>query len=359
MACGVIVLALMNGCSDDSQNPIGPVDPPAGQVDLNAERGGYTATDESAEFSESVLAEMGPAEEIVEDVFSEDATVKDLDNGRLPGGRVYSMVVLWGMLQERAAGDLAPNDQGNASGYDWSGKLSVTHGTVVLRSTVGFEREDHIAHRGDRRALEWVSRTGEDMDGLSVLVYRYPDTGSAREDSLTFTTPLFTRTFALSELENLDEVASVDGNGNKVRFMSLLTDPGAEASDPARGFLRGRWLQPVRTDEAGHFRGVWLSPRGRTTGYVQGIYGWKDDGKPVFYGKVVDRDGRFRALLEGTWTGNPGSGRDAAASSGSFSGEWFGAGRIKLGELRGHFTSPSDRAGHFSGVWCRGCDFAG
>jgi hypothetical protein len=58
------------------------------------------------------------------------------------------------------------------------------------------------------------------------------------------------------------------------------------------------------------FVGVVGSADGDPRGHVRGIYGVRRNGEHVFFGKFIDRDGRFRGIMRGHY-------RD-----GEFAGRW-------------------------------------
>jgi hypothetical protein len=97
---------------------------------------------------------------------------------------------------------------------------------------------------------------------------------------------------------------------------------------------------------AGAFLGVVVNRLGEPLGHVRGIYGQRrSDGKPVLFGKLIDRDGRFLGVLAGTYDG------------GDFLARWKLLGDDDHGRIRGHyFDSATAGAGHFVARWAQtGC----
>jgi hypothetical protein len=160
---------------------------------------------------------------------------------------------------------------------------------------------------------------------------------------------MISRSFLVQDLEKLDELISVDDQGNMVRFQAFRIDPAVEA----RGFLRGTWEPIAEGESIGHWRGLWVSQSGQISGHVRGVYGLNGSGQPVLFGKFVDTTGRFRGILRGTW-GTAGVGADGA-EVGWFGAVWVTADNQERGSIRGRWRLAGEERGFFDGRWCVGC----
>ena len=298
-------------------------------------------------FGDADLMASAAAEQEYEDPVVKDPIFTDLS--RRAGTKLYAVTIYWGMLEgdRDAAGSGTDGDL-----YDWSGGVQASDGAIVVRTLVSFEDDDHLLlPRPDRRTVEWVSHTGEGMDGIRLLVYQWPESELAGPDTLTLTTAMFSHSFPLEELAALDEIYDVDDVGNKVRIQAFLTDPTASV---IHGFLRGRWVQIQEGETMGRFGGVWVGAHGRLSGYFRGHYGVNREGHQVFYGKYIDQTGRFVGFLRGRWQSE--GVEINGAELGAFSGQWLNRERHRLGALRGHYRGrEASEVGFLNGVWCAGC----
>ncbi len=342
-------LTLAAGCGDEDRST-NPDPPPIGErPNLSDPTGGLAYSDEEPAFGDAMLEESAAAEVVEDDPAFDDPMVTEIEAGREPHGRIFALTLLWGKLERPTREGSARERDGDQ--YDWSGSLRLSRGTLVLRSTVSFERpSDHIVRpRENNRELAWVSHTADGFDGLRVALYHRAQ--GFENDSLTIDLGLYRAVFSLGDLVRLDSLVTVDEAGNKVHLIAYRTEPGGERA----GFLRGRWSPIAEGDSLGDFRGVWVSERGGANGFVRGHYGTNRDGEKVFFGKYIGQNGAIRGLLRGSWDVRESEMGAAHGEYGWFRGVWLGRNREELGQLRGRWGVLRDSLGFFEGRWCRGC----
>jgi hypothetical protein len=329
-------------------------------LDLDAEFGGLTATDEAAAFGDialeqAVLAEAG---EVADDPLAADPQVAELealavatgDSAAVPRPRVTFLRIVWGVL-DTPPDTLGTLDEG-LDRVDWSGRIQVDRGLVIVRRVISFERpRDHLLPRLDRHTVDWVSHTGPRSDGLLIEILEPPirpdSTGALPPPNrLRFRTAPYSAEFMVEELVGLDATFPVLPEGNAIHFTGFRPDICP------RGFLAGFWQ--ARGDTAGSFRGRWLGLQGRSDGFLRGGYGYDSEGRRVMAGKWISTAGQFRGLLRGTWESLPEPGR------GRFHGHWVNAAGTVEGEFGGEFLAAPERpGGFFAGRWgtlCPGGD---
>lgn len=342
-------LFLAAGCSGNDPDPTTP-DPNAsdGRIDLEAQFGGFDRRDEQPAFGDPALAASVGLEASVDD--PAPAGFDDLLAD--PASHLYSVTIRWGLFGEGMGSDGDPDDP-SATPTDWSGSLEVTRGQLQIVRVIAWEREDRIElPRSDPSLVEWTSTTRGNHDGIRVLVRRAPSREGEPDDTLTFTTPLVTKSFAFAELGDLElEIETGNANGDVVRFA------GWEAPRlmTSRGFLGGGWNWNA-DESVGHFAGRWVGVRGEVSGFLRGVYGLNDAGDKVFFGKYIDRDGRFQGFLRGHWETSRGE-EETGPSLGLFRGEWLdgAASPQRMGALHGTWRLRGDGRGAFDGRWCVGC----
>lgn len=346
----VLVLA---GCGQDGTKPTTPLGEEQQGVNMSDPMGGFTATNESPGFGDENLIGSVTQEEQIQDPVAQDPMVRMTDQGRSAKTEIYAMTILWGMLQD--AGPAGSAGQIDGDQYDWSGSFSMSRGAVVLRSVVSFERGDHmVLPRMDRRTVQWVSRTKEGFDGIRLLLYIPDQDEGSPDDTLTFRTGLYSRSFSIGDLQQLDDLVTVDADGNRVHFEAFLTQPSAQT----QGFLRGSWAPIPEGAAVGWFKGLWVGDHGQLSGFVRGYYGTNNAGEKVFFGKCVDTRGVFQGILRGNWDANPGGGVGSAGGLvGWFKGAWIDDLMNERGEVRGRWHTGLGRRGYFEGRCCLGCTF--
>jgi hypothetical protein len=103
------------------------------------------------------------------------------------------------------------------------------------------------------------------------------------------------------------------------------------------GFMMGRWH---RVEEGrGRFVGRVVSADGDLRGHVRGIYGVRESGEQVFFGKYIDRDGRAQGIFAGQYDGGTFTGRwrDRSGDRGTLAGRYRES--IPGAETGGHFIA--------------------
>ena len=377
---GLALALALAGCGGDESSPAGASSTGTDDyetMDLDQAYGGLTATDEPEAFGDAYLMQLAAAEtdEASDDPLLADPEVlalealseEPLEPGDPARPRFSFLRITWGMLD--GAVDSLGNVDESLDLLDWSGMLRVDRGLVVVRRIILFERPyDHLIRpRLDRRTVAWVSRTGRHYDGLLVEIIERPgDLVDEEGDELApnmlhFTTGPLSADIAVADLPGLDRIAEVDEQGNAIQFTGFSL---ADIVGCPKGFLSGVWRSLPATDAVaagedstgavtvGGFRGRWVGVLGHVHGFVRGRYGYDGDGEPVFYGKYIDRRGRFMGFLRGTWEPRP-----EAPGHGVFRGEWVNAAETVEGVLGGEwFHLPERPGGFFGGRWAVLCD---
>ena len=293
---------------------------------LENDTGGYTTDDEEPAFgaeAELDRAALEPTTPIT-DPMNSDADLVAM-RGR-PGAMTAHVSIVWGEL---------PPDRTADRAHDWTGSFAVNRGGLVVRRTIGFEdRTDHVLPRSDRSKVDFESVTKPWADGL-VLAVIDPEPDSAEPMTLTYTgRDGVSIRLALRDLV-AGPVSTPVGDDGKRMVAVLIRD--RDACD--HGSLRGRW-RPLR-DNVGMFLGQALAADGTPIGHVRGIYGTRRNGQQVFFGKIIDLEGRFRGILAGRY------------GDGRFAGRWLtrngDAGRVQGAYREGR---PGDAVGgHFVARW--------
>lgn len=301
---------------------------------LEREYGGFTMEDEAPAFGDEdalAAAELEGETAYDDPMDADPAVVADLGAS---DGVLYHAAILWGQM---------PPDVDADAAVDWSGTVSINRGALLIRRLIAFEDEtDAVEPRADRRTIVFRSVTGPHADGLRLTIVD-PAPGSPEPLVLTYT-PASGAPYAVEVAALLDGPHSheVDDVGNRLVAVAMR-----EPADVCqRGFLRGRWHR-VR-DGRGRFLGVVSGADGEPVGHVRGVYGRRRAGDDVFFGKFIDRDGRFRGLLGGTY------------GEGHFAGRWIDRGDPDRGVLAGEYRENRRAAGvggHFLGRWAEtACD---
>lgn len=332
-------------------------------MDLDKVYGGLTYTDEAPAFDDDYYATMSledqesasddPLQDDAEVLAFEDAALLPTGDDAPPPPRIVALRLTWGRL------DGAPEDiREEVQGLDWSGRLRVDRGLVVVRRVILFERpRDHLVlPRPDRRSMAWVSHTGPHFDGLIVEIIEpaapadSASAGTLPPNLLHLVTPQIALDIPVADLAGLDVTRPVDELGNALRLEGhRVTD---EDLCP-KGFLGGVWLadRDSTTAEGGVFKGRWVGLWGRLHGFMRGRYGLDSSGERVFFGKYIDTRGRCRGLLAGTWEAADENGR------GRFHGEWHNEIETVEGVLGGDYHRAAERPGGFyAGRWATVCD---
>jgi len=368
----ILFLAVVFGC-DGGSTPVTPGVPVTQGPDLDDEYGGYDFTDELPAFGDpglfgqDVLAEDTP----YEDDYENDPGVAEMADR--PNARTYMLRIEWGQV---AGGPYDRNGQCREISIDWTGRLALDRGAIVLKRVIQFDQEDYIHERTDRRILDWTSFTGRHFDGILVRIIDAPpasadstDTDPPEPNHLVFRSGPFSRTFTTDELDGLDLLVPVDRCGNGISFKGFRV--GHEPCP--HGFLAGVWM-PAPSDTMppdssfaaaadtvedgkeirGHFYGNWIQSNGMLAGHLKGVYGLDSSGRQVFFGKYIDLSGNFKGILKGTY-GSMSMG-PFLDTAGYFIGEWIDENEINRGRLRGHWVAPHNTPrGFFHGEWGTHC----
>ncbi len=295
---------------------------------LELENGGLDMEDEAPQFGapeEFAEASLEQDSAVDDAIASDPATTEVL---AAPDAVLYDTAVIWGQM---------PPDFRNRDGHEWDGTISINRGAMIVRRRVGFEHStDAIAPRTDRLSVSFRSMTLPLVDGLFITVVD-PDPASTEPQTLTYTGADGTVLSAtMAELVSGPESVEVDASGNRIVATAMR-----EPADPcAHGNLRGRWHR-VR-DGRGRMIGVVSNAEGEPVGHIRGVYGRRRNGEQVFFGKYIDRDGRFQGLFGGQY-------RD-----GNFAGRWIVRPGLDHGDLGGMYRETIDgpeTGGLFVGRW--------
>ncbi|NIP41640.1 MAG: hypothetical protein GWO41_11255 [candidate division Zixibacteria bacterium] len=345
-------LFILTGCSDNSASN----DAESSFLNMDDFFGGYSPTDEAPAFGDEEISRNFPEPEVVS---SELNRFNDLDSIQgEPDVSVYSMRILWGMLEY---------DPTITSLTDWSGSLTVDTGCIRVINKVLFEPlQDYLVRpRISCRFLEWVSFTSVHYDGIQVFLYFRNSVTDPATTQVVFETGPFSRTFALSELDSLSETVDVDNLGNKV----FIEAEKLWRLDCPEGYLEGRWIRSGYQRIYGQFYGRFLSLDGLFLGHVKGHWGVNSEGEKLFFGKWINHLGRFQGFLRGNWGFD--ASVDEIESAGWFDGNYFSASLRNLGTLNGNWVShhrgsmptsgatdkvPKQARGFFHGIWKQYCN---
>jgi len=119
----------------------------------------------------------------------------------------------------------------------------------------------------------------------------------------------------------------VDDQGNAIAYHVL--PPMADRPDCLQGFIAGRWTpveDPADPRVKGHIKGKVMNEDGVIIGKLRGVYGEREaNGSHVAFAKVIDNQGRFRAILA------------ARYDNGHFRGRVVGKNRIRRGVVAGQY----------------------
>lgn len=327
-----VSLVLVAGCDllTDHENP--PVDPPTdweATTDLNSAYGGYTFTDEAADFGDAEMKAV---------VDAEVAELPAAEADTIPEPHAVAVRIVWGQLE------LNPEA---TEVIDWSGSLSVDAGRLAGLRKLAFEGpQDHLVRpRPDPRTIVFVSRTRPSFDGLLVLVHAHPD--SAQPTSITLQTGPLTHTWMLADLDSTPMVMPVDGAGNAVAI-TLLPLGNQEC---AQGFVRGMWVR--RQAERGVLYAAWVGDLGRPHGVLRGHWGVDSTGTRVWFAKIIGPHGQLIGLARGNW--EPSS--DPQTPGGTFAGRFAARAGGPEGEITGRYIPGPEgrRRGFLEARWRADC----
>ena len=312
--------ALVTGaaCTDDAD------DASTLASSLEADNGALDMDDEAPTFADpSFAAAAVEADATVTDAIASDPAVVAMR----PTARRARVSIVWG--------ELPPDRTADDTVHDWSGQLSLNRGALIVRRTVGFEdATDRLLPRTDRTTVGFASQTRPFADGL-VLEVLDDAPGSSEPLTLTYTRADGTVVGSLALAQLLAGPVSVEVDAENRVVATALRD-----GDPCdHGFMRGRW-HAVRPG-LGRLLGVVSDEDGSPIGHLRGIWGQRQNGDRVVFGKYIDRDGHFRGLFVGAY------------QAGQFRGRWITrAGEV--GRAGGGYRegAPGDAiGGAFVGRW--------
>jgi len=322
---------LIGACNSGDVEPL----PEAVDQALATSYGGEVTTDEQPAFGDPVLAGVTFQ---TEDVAVADRTV---DRPELAGARTVNIALAWGYLR--------PHPEATTA-VDWSGSITVDNAAVRVLRTLRFEdRTDVVIRpRTDIYSVAFTSQTLPHADGLLLSVVLAPSLNPNLEPvTLTFNSAPFTTTLTLEAGMRMNHVEVVDEAGHVFSYQIIRPD----ADGCSEGFLRGRWqgAGEVEGRVLGRMHGRFFSADGRVVGFMRGVFGQRENGKQVWFAKVIGADGRFRGLIVGRF------------GEGKFAGLILvrGDGDAKLieGAVRGHYFDgeAEGSAGGFMGRWSQRC----
>jgi hypothetical protein len=292
---------------------------------IEHESGGFDTSDEPPAFGAAAELDAAAIERdaVVTDALAGDPAAVALDRESVNTG--FRVAVLWGKL---------PADRGATESRDWTGSLKISSGGLVVHRTIGFEdRTDMLLPRTSLDTVSFQSVTKPYVDGLALNVLSRPSASTAAL-TLTYTPADGSTAFTLDLAQLADGPIVVDAGGG---FKIIAIGHRRQADPCDRGFMRGRWH--VVSPNLGRFLGVVTDEGGAPIGHVRGVFGQRRDGNPVLFGKFVDREGRFRGILAGTY------------GDGQFRARWIVRGGDH-GVARGvYFPGATERSGGFLGRW--------
>jgi len=354
----VFFVFAMTGCESDVQTPSSDYEAEYEEsiIDLDSPTGGFSLSDEDPAFGEDDQFIYGGYETEYNDRID---PYRDRDRDRERDGAVrFRLRALWGRLA-CGYGDSTVSD---CCEVDWSGRMTFHKGTVVIERLIAFEQGDYV-QRIDNSTIEWVSRTCPHFDGIQVRLIAPPPGNDSLfveqldDSALTIQAGPFTRTFTVAELDTLNLMRPVDRCCNAIMINSHYIPPDCE-----NGYLFGEWrsveADTIFNDDTGEmrgillgrFRGAWTGRNGRIFGHLKGIYGHTSFGDPVFYGKYIDFNGRFRGIVRGRYGPAP----DIAGQPphyGWFRGDWVGRNMVVKGRVDGKWAADTAGHGFFHGIW--------
>lgn len=291
------------------------------QSAIEKENGGLSMDDEAPLFGADATFEAAAieADAAESDAMSPEVTSMEAQ----PGVRVRNVLLMWGRM---------PADPADTTARDWSGRLELNRGGMMIRRRIAFEQltGDRILPRTDRAIIDFESHTRPHADGL-VLTVVDPAPGTSPL-TLTYTPAAGGTPHTLELRELADGPVIVDaGDGDKIVLSARDRDPCDH------GLMRGRWH--ALNQLGGVYLGVVADEDGAPIGHVRGLWGTRRNGEQVFFGKYINRDGAFRGILAGKW------------ENGEFVGRWLTRAG-EHGRLHGvYFRHETLRGGGFVGRW--------
>jgi hypothetical protein len=310
---------------------------------IGEEYGGLTEEDEAPDFDDEEIAneaDLNDDGEDVDDVTADDAEA-DLEDGTLIRPRRVKVLVAWGLLRGNPFEVSAPTD--------WSGTITAENAGLRVKRVLGFEDNDFIVRpRTDYSTIELVSHTLPHVDGLLLEVVMHPALGTTVDTppALVINTAAFQGTLPIRPLMPRANLVPVDDQGNAIAYHVLPNT--ADRPDCMQGFIAGRWtsVDDAADDRVnGRIKGKVMNEEGHIIGKLRGVYGEREtNGNQVVFAKIIDNEGRFRALLA------------ARYEQGHFRGRIIGKNRVRRGVVAGQYRDlNSDGQGLFRGRYSELC----
>jgi hypothetical protein len=284
-----LLLAATSGACVSDGGSTDAAEPSSSSItsDLDKANGGFTVADEAEQFGAPALfddAELEVTGE-VSDAMAGDAAVQDMQ--ARSDVALRNVVMMWGQL---------PADPTRTTPTDWTGRLSVSRGAILIHHRIGFEdRTDAVLPRDTRASVSFISVTTTHSDGLALRII---DPTPTAAEPLTLTYSLrggAQYTIDVAALTAGPQVVDVDGD-NKLVAVSVQHRADCDA-----GAMRGRWRKVA--PNLGHFLGVVADRQGADLGHVRGIFGERN-GTKVLFGKFIGVDGAFKGLMVGSYDAN-------------------------------------------------------
>ena len=321
----ILSLAILGCGSPDISSPDFTID-----ESLAASYGGEVATDEPPAFGDPLMTSG--------ELALEDASVADAatDRPELEGAQHVRIALVWGYPRPRPDAEAV---------VDWSGTITVANaGVRVLRALRFEERSDVVIRpRTDVHTIAFESQTKPHADGLLLDVVLAPSLNpDGLPVTLSFDSAVYSNTITLEPGMRRHQVDVVDDAGHVIAYQVIRPDRDASAD----GFFRGRWQAAgeVEGRVLGRLAGRFFGADGQLRGHLRGVYGVRESGSQVWFGKVIGRDGAFQGLVAGRW------------ADGKLGGLILGRGEIVKGVLAGHyFEAATGDAGGFLGRWSERC----
>ncbi len=194
---------------------------------------------------------------------------------------IYSVTFLWGDVFNTA---IPSNDT-----TDWSGTLSMNaDGVVYVLYEIDFESgEDSVLIHNNPTFAIWISKTANDLDGLSFLVFIRRDMDYLVVPLLTFETGPITLSYTFDELVDLTAFYPVDESNGLIVYSRLIWENACPG-----GAIKGTWVKDGWLSDSGSFNGYWMDYLGDTVGYMNGI----------FWSCSTNVSGKFTGSVSGLYT---------------------------------------------------------
>jgi hypothetical protein len=317
---------------------------------LEQENGGLTMEDEAPAFGEPEAFRDLAEYDRVEDELADDPAVDEMRER--PDAAQINLIVEWGQI---------PGNPENETPRNWSGVFHVNRGAMVVRRVIKFEEKtDRLLPRPDRQHVPFTSVTLPHYDGM-ILTIIDPEPESDEPLVFTYVSPLPRDADPNATDEPVTDATTDDRPERpqtivrvpvrdlvEGRVELLIDDAGnrmvaAAMARPLdiceRGFLGGRWQQVE--EGRGRFIGRVMDDDGEPVGHVRGIYGRRENGVQVFFGKFINLEGDFKGIFKGEY------------GEGHFRGGWLhrsGEHGVLGGAYREGIPGP-EAGGHFVGRW--------